>query len=315
MAKVLITGATGFLGSNLAHRLSGSGNKVSIFTHGNSNLWRIKEIISRLDTHVVDLTNPEMVAKVVRKLRPDIVFHLATYGVYSYQSEYQKIIQTNVTGSINLMTASSNCDSVRKFVNVGSSFEYGPKLRKIAESERLEPDSIYGLSKGTQTSLAQYFARHRDLPAVTLRIFNAYGMFEEGNRLIPSIMLSALTGKPLHIRNPNEIRDFVFISDVVDSMIKASKIKKSGQVFNVGTSHGLSVEQLIKKSRRVTGRDIKVGYERGRLETHGRLVADISEARKHLGWRPKISIEDGLNETFRWFRQNIRLYDGAGTKN
>lgn len=307
MANILITGASGFLGANLAHRLASSNNEISVFVHKPHNFWRIKKITPSLDVHVVDLTNIEKVRRAVKNTDPDIVFHLATYGVYSHQDDVGKILDTNITGSVNLMNVLSESGNIKKFVNLGSSFEYGPKLGKIKETSSTTPASLYSVSKVSQTNFAQYFAEHRKLPALTLRIFNAYGMFEDKKRLIPSIMLSALSGKTLHIRNPNEVRDFVFVNDVVDAMLKASTIKKSGIILNIGTSIGHSVEQIVRKSLKAANSDINVIFK-GRKEEQKKLVADISQAKKVLGWKPKFSIDDGLKETFDWFKDNLRLY-------
>jgi len=206
------------------------------------------------------------------------------------------------------MNVLSDCSNIKKFVNLGSSFEYGPKLSKIKETDDTKPLTAYGVSKVAQTNFAQYFAKHRNLPAVTLRIFNAYGMFEEENRLIPSLMLSALTEKTLHIKNPKEIRDFIFVKDVVDAMIKASKIKKSGIILNIGTSNGYSVEQIVRKSSKITNADNIVFDSNKKPENHRKLVANIEEAKKILGWEMRFSIDKGLKETFDWFKHNIRLY-------
>ncbi len=305
-----MTGASGFLGTNLVYRLLDSNNKITVLTHKPHNLWRLGKIIFGLDVRTVDLTKIEEIRKAVKQTKPDIVFHLATYGVYSYQDNFDNIIQTNIAGSVNLMNVLSEYN-IKKFVNLGSSFEYGPKLAKIKETNDMDPLTVYGVSKVAQTNFVQYFAKHRNLPAVTLRIFNAYGMFEERNRLIPSLMLSALTRKTLHIKNPKEIRDFIFVKDVVDAMIKASKIKKSGVIFNIGTSNGYSVEQIVKKSSKITNSDTIVFDSNEKPENHRKLIANIDEAKKTLGWKPKVSIDRGLKETFDWFKHNIHLYKFA----
>lgn len=278
-----------------------------MLTHKSGNLWRLRKIIPELDVHTVDLTKIEEIKKTVKQTVPDIVFHLATYGVYQHQMDFDKIVETNVVGSMNLMNVLSDYN-IKKFVNLGSSFEYGPKLSKIRETDDTEPLTAYGASKVAQTNFAQHFAKRRNLPAVTLRIFNAYGMFEEKNRLIPSLVLSALTGKTLHIKNPKEIRDFIFVKDVVDAMIKASKIKKSGIILNIGTSKGCSVEQIVRKSSKITNADNIVFDSDKKPENHGKLIANMEETKKTLGWESKFSIDMGLKETFDWFRHNIRLY-------
>ncbi len=302
LANILITGATGFIGSNLVHQLVKSKDKISIFTHKKSNMKHIKNIISKLDIHEVDFCEYAMIQEKIKKIKPDIVYHLATYGVLSHQTEFDKIIQTNIIGTLNLFNALSEYGCVNKVVNLGSSFEYEPKSTKIKNTDETNPQTVYGLSKVGQTNIAKYFYEQKDLPVITLRIFNAYGPFENKNRLIPSFMFSALNHKKIYINNPNNIRDFIFVKDVVESLVRASKIKKSGEILNIGTSKGYSVREIVKKLSNITKYHNIIFCESTSHEYAGKIVADITKSKSVLKWEPKYSIDEGLRETFEFLK-------------
>jgi nucleoside-diphosphate-sugar epimerase len=302
LVNILVTGATGFIGTNLIQKLINSKNSISIFTQKKSNIQNIKNIISKLDVHQVDLTKFDIVKKSIKEIKPDIIYHLATYGVYNNQISYEKIVKTNIFGTLNLFNSIYEYGNIEKVINLGSSFEYGPQSIKIKENKKVNPRTIYGISKVAQTNLAKYFYEQKNLPITTLRIFNAYGTFENENRLIPSIILGAINHKKVNIINPNDTRDFIFIKDVVDVLISSSKNKQHGEIFNIGTSKGYSVRQIAKKISKLSKSNNVEFHENNSHEYNGKIIADISKSKKILKWQPKYSIDEGLKETFEWFK-------------
>jgi len=302
LANILVTGATGFIGTNLIYRLVDSKDSVSILTHKKSNIKHIKNIISKLDVYEVDFTKYDTIKEKIKKIKPDIIHHLAAYGVYGNQIKNEKIINTNILGTLNLFNAISEYADVSKVVNLGSSFEYGPQLKKNKECDKTNPQTIYGISKVAQTNLAQYFYEKKKLPISSLRVFNAYGSFENQNRLIPSIILASLNHKKIDINNPNDIRDFIFVKDVIDALIKESKSKRHGEIYNIGTSKGYSVRQIAKKISKLTKSDNMIFHENNNHEYSGKIIADISKSKNMLKWEPKYAIDQGLKETFEWFK-------------
>jgi len=307
---VLITGATGFVGSCLTHRLVRVDCDLHIIKREQSNIWRIKDILNRVAVHNVDLIDGDSLEKLVKNIAPEIIFHTATYGGYPFQKDVNKIIQTNIMGTINLVNA---CLKVgfSIFINTGSSSEYGIKSKPMNETDLLEPNNNYGVAKASPTLFCQAKARSEKLPIVTLRLFSPYGYYEELTRLVPSVIISCLTGKNPKVSSPEPVRDFIFIEDVLDAYVKAANVPNAGgEIFNIGYGQQHSVGEVVNKIIKLTGG--KVNPEWGvipkRINEPTIWQADISKAKNILKWKPKCNLEKGLNKTVKWFKENLSLY-------
>lgn len=314
MKKILITGASGFIGANFTRRLVKKKKNVSILIRRKSNLWRIKDIISKVDKHVVDLENYSELNKVIEKIKPNIIFHLASYGVYPFEKNIETLVRTNMVGSVNLMKASCNSQSVERFVNIGSSFEYEIDKKSVKESDKLEPFSPYSMTKIAQGFFAKYFHETKNLPIVTLRLFTSYGPYEEPGRLLTDIMLSILKKRILKISNPYTKRDFIYMDDTLDALEKAAFVPHiEGKIFNIGSGKTFSVEQVVKIATNSIGKDIMVSIKTtGKKRAEGRIVdgpANIQKAKKILKWSPKYNLQNGLLKTYRWYEKNFELYN------
>ncbi len=147
---VLITGSTGFVGAALARRCLNENGETHLITRAGSNRWRINDILNKAQEHNVDLLDFDKLVKVVSLIKPDIVFHLAAYGVYAFQNDARRIMEINYFGTANLLNACVKSD-FELFVNTGSVFEYGLKQKPLAENMVLEPISDYGVAKAAST--------------------------------------------------------------------------------------------------------------------------------------------------------------------
>ena len=309
--RILITGATGFIGSNLLRRCVKYGADVSIFIRKNSNLWRIKDVMSYVKTFKVDLVDKETVKKNVNKINPEIIFHAAVYGALVSQSDRKRMMEVNLQGTLNLL------DCCKKFnfellVNSGSSSEYGLKTQPMREDDILEPFSPYGASKAMASLYAQKIAKDYEKPIITLRLFSPYGYFEDYNRLIPAVILSCLRGKHIKLSSPRSVRDFIFIDDVVDAYFKAFEMrgKIPGGIFNVGSGTQYKIEDVVKKIITLTGSKVKPEWgslKNSRIEP-SRWQANRDKAEKELHWVPLQTLDEGLTKTINWFKKNIHLY-------
>ncbi len=150
--SVLITGASGFVGSCLARRLLKENNKIHIITRDNTNLWRLQDVLKDIEIHNVDLLHSDEIAKLARTICVDSVYHLATYGGYHYQNSVEDVINTNVIGTFNLFREFSK-KGIEMFVNTSSSSEYGEKLKPMSEDMNLTPNNMYGASKVAGTTI------------------------------------------------------------------------------------------------------------------------------------------------------------------
>ena len=309
--KILVTGATGFIGTNIARRLLVEGSNVSIFVRRESDKWRIKDILRDVRVYTVDLKHESEIRKAVNRIRPEIVVHTAVHGGYPFQKDIRKMFAVNIIGTMNLLNVCKD-KGFSFFLNTGSSSEYGIKNRRMKESDILEPAADYGVSKASATLYCQSLAKKEKLPIATLRLFSPYGYFEDSSRLIPYVILSCLKKKSIKLSSPYNVRDFVFIDDVTDIYVKAIERKDAiaGEVLNVGSGREHSVGDTVKKildlietQTRLEWGDTSNSHPEPKM-----WQADISKAKRLLGWTPKHGLDKGLEKTIKWFRKNKNLY-------
>ena len=312
--RIFITGATGFIGANLAHFFVNKKTDVHILLRESSNTWRINSVLSRLNKHYCDLTDREDIKKIISEIRPNIILHLAMYGGYSFQSDSLKMVNTNYIGTVNLLDACIE-EGFNCFINTGSSSEYGIKNKLMSESDLLEPINIYGASKSAETLYCQALAKKYNLPIFTLRLFSPYGYYEESTRLIHYLIVSMLKNQKIKISSPYAVRDFIFIEDVIDAFIKIIDKKdqvSAGTILNVGSGFDTKVIEVFETLKRIISYQMDFyleGIPRDSDQLHI-WKADIEKIQKTLGWYPKYNLEDGLIKTVKWFRENIYLYEG-----
>lgn len=308
--RILISGATGFIGANLVRKCLEAEAQVYIFTRITSNKWRIRDVLKDINEFRVDLLNYERLKAMVSEIKAEIIFHMVAYGGYPYQKDADDIIRTNIIGTANLLNV---CLKVgfNVFVNTGSSSEYGIKSEPANEADLLEPNNNYGIAKASATLFCQAKARSEKLPIITLRLFSPYGYYEAATRLISSVIISCLRGKNPKLSSPKPMRDFVFIEDVLDAYVKVANIPSiKGEIFNIGYSQQHSVGEVVNKIIELTGG--RVSPEWGSVPKRANeptvWQADISKAENILEWKPKYTLEKGLNKTIQWFEENFFLY-------
>lgn len=318
---ILITGASGFVGANLLRRLIEEmpSQKVHVLLRKSSNTWRIDDALKKVSTHVVDLQDQLKINRLVQKIKPRTIFHLAAHGAYPYQQLGEKeIIDTNVICTFNLIQACLRT-GFNAFINTGSSSEYGINQKPMSEGDLLTPITAYGVSKAWATLYGQYLALAQKVPITTLRLFGVYGFYEPLGRLVPNIILSLLKKEQPTLIASHFARDFVFVDDVVDAYLSAAEncsqlIPRSGIVpqfiFNIGSGRQTTLKEIfyfIKDIIRIDIEPIWDNHANHSFDTD-RRIADIEMAKIHLGWEPKTNLDNGLQQTVDWFKKNISLY-------
>jgi nucleoside-diphosphate-sugar epimerase len=307
MANVLITGASGFVGNNLARRLLALGHTVNLILRKQHVDWRIKDILNDVIVHEADLRDSERLTRVVKAIRPEWVFHLAAHGAYSYQSDERLILETNVIGTSNLISACLATE-VEVCVNTGSSSEYGFKDHAPTEGELPEPNSYYAVGKASATMLCGYIARSRGVRIPTLRLYSVYGPYEEPTRLIPTLVLKGLQNELPPLVDAEIARDFVYVDDVVEAYLLAATIQNQepDAIYNVGTGVQIKIREVVDIARRQLNvtTEPKWASMENRIWDTGTWVCDSGLIQERLQWRPTFSFEQGFAKMVEWFRNN-----------
>lgn len=309
--KYLITGATGFIGANLTRRLVEAGNDVSIITRNKKLNFRLKDIEKKIKIHEGDILDSKILS-ILKKIKPHYIFHLASYGVYLDQKDTNIIIDANLRGTINLLSAAKKV-GFKLFIHTGSCFEYGNNFSPIKEIDILNPTSDYGIIKAASTLWCQKEAITNKLPIIILRLSTAYGYYDDPKRLISSVILSALKNKSIEVSSPKNVRNFTFIDDLVEAYILAAKTKiKPGEIFNIASKKPSTVGEVVDKIVKITSTKSKVLWL-GRKKEHWTFESknwdvDISKAKNILGFTPKYDLDLGLFKTVDWFKQHSGFY-------
>lgn len=314
MARVLITGAAGFIGANMTRFLLQKGeDDVTIFLRERSNRWRIADIEKNVRILSIDFMEPHAIADAIKIVDPEIVYHFATYGGYPAQYDIPTIVKTNVLGSFALMEGLAHAPSFKRLINIGSSSEYGSTL-PMQEEMLIAPNTPYGIAKAAQTFFAQYVSRYKNMPTVTLRFFSVYGPYEKPGRLICDIMLAMVRNKTLSLSSPFPRRDFIYTEDVIAALQKAREIPGiEGEVFNVGSGIDYSIEDVIRLAITITGETVPIQWgvegKKRIFDANAKWVADITKAARKLDWRPRVSFEEGLKKTHEWYKTHHHFYE------
>ncbi|HPH97661.1 MAG TPA: NAD-dependent epimerase/dehydratase family protein [Anaerolineaceae bacterium] len=306
--KIILTGASGFVGANLARRLLKEGHEVHLLLRPGYAPWRIEDLRQDVIIHEVNLTDQAALEGIIAPLRPEWVFHLAVYGAYSWQGDPYQMIQTNITGTMSLLLACQKT-GFEAFVNTGSSSEYGFKDHAPAETEALEPNSYYAASKAAATFFCRHTAQVQKLHVPTLRLYSVYGPFENPGRLMPALVFQALQGRLPPLANPDVARDYVYVDDVCGAYIQAASRTPQddyGPVYNVGAGQQISLREVVDEVCHLF--EIQEAPRWGSMPNRSWdtsiWVANNAHIRAELNWEPRISLREGLSGLAEWFKAN-----------
>ena len=312
--KVFITGGAGFLGANLVRRLLAEGGfDIYVVERQGTDMWRLQEVKNSIDITYADITNIDLINQVVSKIKPDIVFHFASYGVYGAVQKDRAIMElVNERGTSRIVFAFKENHIPDLFVFASTSFVYAPKQGAIAETDAVEPINEYAVTKIQAEKKLAEISKEINMNTICARLFTPYGYYEDSQRLIPHIVLNALSDKQIDLVSPSNVRDFIFIEDVLDLLVKMIEKKGDyrGEVFNVGSGQQHMVGQVVETVQRVMAKKLNVqfGEKENLYKEPKNFIADISKAKTEFNWQPRHSLEQGIARNVEWFTSNKNLY-------
>lgn len=299
---VLVTGATGFIGSHLVRRLVEEGADVHIASRPSSLGWRLSDLGPRVRRHIVDLGDRHSVGELVRQIEPIKVYHLAATTDVKRGFETSEDALADMRSTVNLLRAieGSRCDS---FVQTGTCEEYGDNQVPFREDQPLNPVSSYSASKAAQSLFALMYHKTLGLPVVVLRPFLTYGPGQTSSRFISQVIERGTSGAELPMTGGEQTREFNYVTDIVDGFVRASVTPAAvGEIFNIGNGIEYSLRYVVEEISRILGKqvDARFGAIPYRPGETWHFYCDNTKAREILGWSPQVSLANGLQRTIEW---------------
>jgi NAD dependent epimerase/dehydratase len=318
MKKYFITGSEGFIGSHLVEKVLKDGNSVYALVNYNSfgstgwlkvyssNFKRLKIIFG-------DIRDPGTYCNYLKK--SDYVINLASLisVPYSYLGP-KSYIENNILGCHFLYESCKNL-KIKKIIHISTSEVYGtPKKLPIKETTIFNPQSPYAASKAGADHIAKSYFYSFNLPIIILRPFNNFGPRQSSRAVIPTIINQALEGNQIKLGNVYTRRDFLYVADTVDAIIKTVNSKKIllGEEINLGTNFTIKVIDVVKIISSILGKKLNLKLNKQKLRPKASevdvLMCDYSKAQKKLNWKPKFQGSKGLKEalkiTIDWYKKN-----------
>jgi nucleoside-diphosphate-sugar epimerase len=306
MSFYLVTGGAGFIGSHLAEELTRRGERVrvvdSFITGKRHNLSHLPAV-ELIEGDLADLT-------VAKAAVADIDYVLHQAAIPSVPRSVEDPItsnRANIDATLNVLVAARDVN-VKRVIYAGSSSAYGdtPTLPK-REDMPTQPLSPYALQKLVGEQYMRMFTGLYGLETVTIRYFNVFGPRQDPSSPYSGV-ISVFTRALLENRPPTifgdgeQTRDFTYVANVVDGVLRACTANVSGMVLNVATGSRISLNQLFRELRALTGSDVEPAYGPNRAGDVRDSQAEISRAQELLGYRPLVSFRDGLRQTVDWYR-------------
>lgn len=292
--RALVSGAAGFIGANLVRELIKKKVSVTSLISSGGNAWRLNGVNEEMDIIEADIRDRLSLKKAIGNRRFDLIFNLAVSHGHHGPGDQNEALETSLIGTANLLETALE-QKVMRFIQAGSSLEYGFSDRPRRETDPLFPATIRGAAKASASVLCRCYATAYGVPVVIARLFSVYGYWESPRRLIPKAISSILTGRRIDLTGPGYRRDPVFIDDVIDALLKSALANnRSGLLeINIGSGRQHDNEEIIRLIGELTGKEARVNigaYPPSPSDT-GYWVADINKAEKLLKWRPRHDLE------------------------
>ncbi len=312
--KVLVTGGAGFIGSSLCDKLIERGDDVINLDNFNNYYdpkikWQnIQNVIHspNYKLYVGDVRDPKILSQIFEVEKPEVVVHLAAMaGVRNSLKDPLDYVDVDVKGTVNLLEFSRKY-GIEKFVFGSSSSVYGKNTKvPFKEDDPLEGQvSPYAASKRAGEIYCQTYSEMYNMKISCLRFFTVYGPRQRPEEAIHLFTKRISEGKPIPVfGDGTSKRDYTYIDDVVDGIIKAIDTDYEFEIFNIGNSETITLENLIKLLENTIGQKAVIDRKPFQLGDVQITYADISKAKKILGYEPKIKIEEGVKKFWEWYKK------------
>jgi dTDP-glucose 4,6-dehydratase len=312
MKKLFVTGGAGFIGSEFVRQGVRRGYTIFLIdklTYA-GDMERIKEVGKEAAFYKIDITDRKSVERIFKIGKPDAVVHWAAEShVDRSILDASPFLETNIKGTQVLLEASKQ-QGVEKFINISTDEVYGELQEKgqFYETTPLNPNSPYSVSKASADMLGRAYHRTYGVPVITVRPSNNYGPWQYPEKLIPVVILKAVNNEKIPVYGAGQnIREWLFVSDCVDAIFRILEKGRAGEIYNIGSGEEKRNIEVVKTILKLLGRkEDLIKFVKDRLGHDYRYSLNSGKIRKELGWQTNMPFAKGIEETVKWYIENMK---------
>ena len=300
MKNILVIGGTGFIGFHFVKEATRRGFKITSISLKKPHKKRYVKNVVYIKS---DISNLKVLKKKVRG-NFDYVVNAGGYGQHpDFGKKGSELFKSHFYGLINLLDVLS-LNRIKKFVQIGSSAEYGKARSPLKENMECYPRTPYSITKLFCTKLLRILYQEKKIPITVLRLFQVYGPNQDGNRILPYLIKNSLKNKSFKTTKGLQVCDFCFIDDVIEAIFKCFKSKKStGEVINIGSGKPVQIKKIILMVKKIIGKGNPIigslKYKKGINMSN---YPSIQKAKSKLSWSPKVKLFEGIENTIKSYK-------------
>jgi nucleoside-diphosphate-sugar epimerase len=301
---ILLTGATGFIGSHLLEELINQNYEVIILKRSFSNTWRIDHLLNDVTSYDIDKVPIE---NIFDNHGINYVVHLATYYKKTHEyNDIEELMESNITIPTKILEQ-MRLHSVDYFINTGTFFEYELNSKLIGENQKRRPYNLYASSKIAFSEVLQYYANNYNIKAVDLKLYAPYGP-KDNEKLMVYLIKNFINKTSFNMTPCEQKWNWTYVKDIVEAYVKAlkyiKKMKSNYEVFNIGYDKSYSIKEVINTLEKITGISNLVNYDKQYNENEIFYVCcDNTKVKNILGWIPKYDLNKGLKEMYQYYME------------
>ncbi len=303
--RILLTGASGFLGSHVLRNLrAAGGDDVAVILREPRSAWRIADALEGVRVIRADLADEASFATAVGEFAPTHVLHLAWDGVGG-RNRNDPAQHRNVGQALRLLEIAMAAGA-RDFIGLGSQAEYGPCAQRIGESTPTRPTTMYGASKLATCLLAERLCALNDVRFAWLRLFSSYGPRDNPEWMIPYLTRMLLRRERPAVTAAEQRWDYIYVEDAAEAVTAVARTPAAEGVFNLGSGSAPPLRDVIESIRRQVDPSLPIGYGEVpyRPDQVMRLEANIGRLAASTGWKPRTGLVQGIRNTVNWYREH-----------
>ena len=299
---ILLTGGTGFIGSNLVEELLNQNQKIIILKRSFSNTWRINEFFENDNLILKDIDKISL-ENIFSQYNIEGILHLAAFSQRTHKSHsVSEMIDSNIKFPTNLLEYSinSNC---KYFINTGSFFEYEFSKTPIHENSKFKAFNLYGSTKIAFENILKYYSNNYDMKCCSLKLFTPYGPKDDVNKILPYLITNSIRKNNITIKSPNKKLDFIHVKDIANAYITVmNNIHKFNtyESYNIGTNISTSIKKVFIIIEKYLGKNDNVTFG-NQEEDH--IQCCNNKIKEELNWNYKINLEEGIKLTIDYYKK------------